>query len=652
MKKRTYFGLSFLIPVLIISICYIGIEIAPFGGKSLMAIDAYGQYFPMLREMRRAFLSGNLSYSFSGGLGFNLIAQSAYYTNSPLWLILYVMPFEITPAGVDLIILLRFGLTGLSFSIWLSEQFDEGSIKGVALSVAYALCGYTLAFINQFMWMDIVLLTPFVIAGLVRLYNKKKPLLYIVALTTAIFSNFYIAFMLCIFCVLCFITVSVINFKGFKNLLIAGCHFAAASLISGILNLPILIPTARAISRTIAVDTAFDYAPKFYHSIKSILMRLLPFQKVSLEYDAPNLYFGLLCVALVIIMFFIRSIPAKTKIASGALLIFLILSTNFNILDYIWHGFHFPNQLPARQCFLIAFVALTLACYALKKLSCNKIITFLLCGLIMAEVAANTFFIFRNDVRVTTIDTSLLKLQDDMDEFKDYIMPDFDKNEFFRSELKDYRDNGGQLYGYLGISYYSSTMSAKAYNFFRQLGLPIYAKNVSVRYVSNPVLNALFGVKYIISDTFVADGLSSVVASSDKLCLIENKAVLPVAFVADKAVLDIDKKYTGNAYINELFTKAASCDDVILNNGTVNSEELISAVEKLNASGIKITDISGTKITGTVHADKDGVLFTSLPYEDTQIKIDGEEICEVEIAGYLCGAFICAGTRQVEIVLH
>ncbi|MBR6638687.1 MAG: YfhO family protein [Lachnospiraceae bacterium] len=652
MKKRTYFCLSFLIPVLIISIGFIICKIAPFGDKSLMAIDAWGQYFPMLREMRRAFLSGNLSYSFAGGLGFNLIAQSAYYTNSPLWLLLYIMPFDITPTGVDLIVLLRFGLAGLSFSIWLSEQFDEGSIRGVALSVAYALCGYALAFINQFMWMDIVLLTPFVMTGLLRLCNKKKPLLYIIALTTAIFSNFYIAYMLCIFCVLCFIAISIINFKGYKNLLFTGCRFAVASLISGILNLPILIPLVRAISRTVAVDSSFDYKPELYHSAKEMVMRFFPFQKVSLEYDAPNLYFGILCVTLVVFMFFIKNIPARAKIVSGALLAFLILSTNFNILDYIWHGFHFPNQLPARQSFLIAFVALTLACSALKELSAHKIFTFLLCCLIITEAALNTVHIFKNDVRTTNIHTSLLKLQDDIDEFKEYILPDFEKNEFFRSELKTCRDNGGQHYGYLGISYYSSTMSAKAYDFFQHLKLPIYARNVSVRYEYNPVFNALFGVKYIMSDTYISDELSSVVANSEKLYLIENKVLLPVAFVANKSVLNLNENYTGKAYLNEIFTKAADCDDVILSNGMVNTEELISAVEKLNASGIRITDISGAKISGTIDVKEDGVLFISLPYEDTQVKIDGKNVQEVEIAGYLCGAYISAGTRKIEIKLY
>ena len=60
-----------------------------------------------------------------------------------------------------------------------------------------------------------------------------------------------------------------------------------------------------------------------------------------------------------------------------------------------------------------------------------------------------------------------------------------------------YRDNGGLMYGYNGISYYSSTMSKEAYDFFGRMGLPIYAKNVSTRYTSTPELDAFFSVRYL-----------------------------------------------------------------------------------------------------------------------------------------------------------
>ena len=40
---------------------------------------------------------------------------------------------------------------------------------------------------------------------------------------------------------------------------------------------------------------------------------------------------------------------------------FLLLSCNWNLLNYIWHGFHFTNMLPYRFSFLISFLLLTAA---------------------------------------------------------------------------------------------------------------------------------------------------------------------------------------------------------------------------------------------------------------------------------------------------
>ena len=75
----------------------------------------------------------------------------------------------------------------------------------------------------------------------------------------------------------------------------------------------------------------------------------------------PNLYFGVFTMLLVILYIFRKGIPVKNKIVKLLLLGFLLFSTNFRILDYIWHGFHFPNSLPARFTFIYAFLALTMA---------------------------------------------------------------------------------------------------------------------------------------------------------------------------------------------------------------------------------------------------------------------------------------------------
>ncbi len=44
------------------------------------------------------------------------------------------------------------------------------------------------------------------------------------------------------------------------------------------------------------------------------------------------------------------------------------MSFNINVLDFIWHGMHFPNQLPYRNSFVYIFLVLSMAYPALTHL--------------------------------------------------------------------------------------------------------------------------------------------------------------------------------------------------------------------------------------------------------------------------------------------
>ena len=63
-----------------------------------------------------------------------------------------------------------------------------------------------------------------------------------------------------------------------------------------------------------------------------------------------------------------RKIRIREKVAAVLVLAFLLVSCNVNILNYLWHGMHFPNMLPFRFSFLFSFVLLTLAYRAFQLL--------------------------------------------------------------------------------------------------------------------------------------------------------------------------------------------------------------------------------------------------------------------------------------------
>ncbi|MBR2078860.1 MAG: YfhO family protein, partial [Clostridia bacterium] len=194
---------SFTVPMLTVLLCYAFKELAPFGPRSIISMDGFSQYYPMLMNMTEAVKKGELFYSFSGALGFNLWAQNAYYTNSPLWLILYLVPHSLQAVTIDLIVVLKIALAGLFFAIRLvktgkEENYRKRFFVYTAFSVCYALSGYMLAFINQLMWTDVIVLLPLVILGLEKLFKEGKTVLYIFTLFLSIWSCFYISYMVCL----------------------------------------------------------------------------------------------------------------------------------------------------------------------------------------------------------------------------------------------------------------------------------------------------------------------------------------------------------------------------------------------------------------------------------------------------------------------
>ena len=69
----------------------------------------------------------------------------------------------------------------------------------------------------------------------------------------------------------------------------------------------------------------------------------------------PNIYCGVFVLLLFVLYLFNREISWKKKLSRGLLAAFFVISFSNNILDFIWHGMHFPDSLPGRQTFYMHF---------------------------------------------------------------------------------------------------------------------------------------------------------------------------------------------------------------------------------------------------------------------------------------------------------
>ncbi|MEE7583426.1 MAG: YfhO family protein [Oscillospiraceae bacterium] len=364
-----YYGIAFVVPILIITEAYKVLEIYPYGDKSILSMDLWGQYFPMLVEQTNANLSERL-FSWNGSLGFNSFSQSGYYCNSIFNIFLMLCNSnEEKIYMLDKLLLIKFGLSSVTFSILLSYKYKKKNVYMLVGSIAYACCSYSMAYISQVMWFDSIIYLPLVLVGLERLLTENKPIFYSLMLGFTIFSSFYIGFSICIFLVLYFIVLSVVCVDTFKwkKFLKDFFKFGVFSVLAGGLSAFIILPIYGTISQTIASGLVGPEELKFYHSFADYIYAMFPNTKLSYEYYIPNIFTGDFIFLFIPLFFFNKEISIKKKYAYGSLLVFLYFSMNMNYLDYIWHGFHFPNQLPGRWTFIFSLVCLIMFSECLAK---------------------------------------------------------------------------------------------------------------------------------------------------------------------------------------------------------------------------------------------------------------------------------------------
>ena len=365
--------LTALISAVIVIIAFKKRGIAPFGENSVLCMDLWGQYFPMYVNNKEAESLSGLLYSWNGALGFNNWAQSAYYCNSVFVFLFKFIPYHLLVKALDIFCLIKIILSSVSCLAYMHYKFKRRSPILIAGAVSYSVCAYMLAFISQFMWTDSLFLAPLVLIGIERLVYKKKPLMYTLVLAVSIMSSFYIGFAMCIFSVLYFAVSSVLLMKlsiadrrlrleGTKEFKFSVIRFGVFSLLAGAISAVVILPVGLAISKTIASEASAPDKFEWYGNFASVLRNMLPGMRLFEEYEGANIFCGILAFLAVPAYFMNRKIRLAERIANAAILVFLIMSLDCNVLDYMWHGFHFPNQLPGRWTFLFSLFVIMIGC--------------------------------------------------------------------------------------------------------------------------------------------------------------------------------------------------------------------------------------------------------------------------------------------------
>ena len=391
LKKRTAISdswpqylLAFLFPTLTVFSALAITECYPFGTHTMLTVDCYHQYAPFLVAFRDKLLSGDsLFYSWNDGLGQEYYAAYANYAASPLNIFALLFDAKTMPVFIALVSCLRAGLASVFMLLFLSANDNKRMDNiTVVFSASYALCGWFISFFWNIMWCDAVVLLPLIMLGLRRLLLERKCGLYTVCLAIAIVSNYYAGYFLCLFLVLFAPCYYICLFsrekpKGdpgrlcFKTFAGSAIRFAVSSLLAAAATAAITVPTYLILRNCSATGDEFkaDYA--LQNNLFDFLGRLMVAANPNIRDGMANVYSGLVIVLLLPLFFLLPArtgIKLKHKIVFGVLTAVMYLSFTNRTLNFIWHGMHFPNQIPYRESFLMSFLLVFIGFLTIRRI--------------------------------------------------------------------------------------------------------------------------------------------------------------------------------------------------------------------------------------------------------------------------------------------
>lgn len=591
-RRRLPLLLAFFLPLCIAIIVCIDHSVYPFGTQCILHVDMYHQYCPFFTEMMEKIKEGgSFLYSWKIGLGSDFISVYAYYLSSPLNWFLALCPSDYVIEFMTILVLLKIALAGFSFGYYLKEHFGVNDLRLSAFATAYALSAFVAAYSWNIMWMDSVALAPLIVLGLERLIKKGDGILYTITLAISILSNYYISIIICLFLVLYYLILFI---EEKENRIKGMFRFAGYSLLAGGMGAVLIIPEAIILSYTGSSGDSFPDTVEWYFNIVAELARTCFLTESYTGRDHwPNLYCGAFVLLLVVLYWCNRKISWKKKIPRTLLLLLFVVSFANNILDYIWHGLHFPNSLPARQSFLFAFLLLTM-CYEallywketrkmdmgiavvlaavfllvarlfsaeeqvdgtsfivtlvligayamllfvsrLSKEKMQQYLMLLMCVTMVVELGIN-FDVTGFD---TTSRTAYVSAMEDYEQVLAEGESEQTEAVFYRTEeLERKTKNDAALYQYASATQFSSLMNINVSHFYQNLGME-GGKNFYCINGATPLISAMLSVRYVIADNAMEESsLRELVAESGSTYLYENKYVLPLGYMVSEDVVD------------------------------------------------------------------------------------------------------------------
>lgn len=626
--------ITFLISTIIISVIYTLSKIAPFGNNSMLDVDFYHQYGPLLNELYDRVKEGSsLLYSFNTGGGLPFYRNFLNYLSSPFNIVLFLFKKENIVMAFSCIIGLKVIFASGMMSIYLKKTFKKDGVLLTIFSVLYAFSGYFCSYYWNIMWLDGMVFLPLIMLGINKLVDDEKPIFYTVFLSIMLIANYFIAYMICIFAVMYFFGYLFYRYgfslkKTYKKIIL----FILFSILAAALVSFALIPLYKALSSISATSDSFPELTlqfKFHELLFNHLTGVNRTVFASDELPLPNVYAGLLTFTGVILFFINKKINIRAKLLAFLILLIFVLSFNLNSLDFIWHAFHVPNDLPWRYSFIYVFIFITIGYYGIlriKDLKKSSVFASSFISLIIILLAYKfsfknidfdrtiiniifvllylLIFLFTQFKKINkkiiyaliiifvsaeciygidynwNIDHDIATFMSDKNTYEKLISETTSKdNDLYRMEKTDYLTlNDAAWYNYKGISTFTSMAYESVSKFQRKLGLS--GNNINsyyYKYYNTPIYNTMFDIKYLMG-SYIENPYYSYLKTDGKVDLIKYN-------YSSSLLYGVDKKIKG--YYPEEYNPFKNQSDFV--SLTTNTTDIYTDVLVKNVIGGEIT---------------------------------------------------------------
>ncbi len=654
-KSLIIYFLSFVVPVAVMTLCFIYEQAFPFGGNTVMTGDTTYQFVDYLSYLKTIWFGNNdFIYSLSKNLGGEMAGFAAYYYYSPLNLITLFFPSEYLPAGIFVILAVSPGLFSLSMCYCLGKIYRL-EIKTLIFSYAYGLMAYVVVYNELFQYYTNLCLLPLIFLGLKRLIDERKTnLLYVAALSLAIINNYYTGYMICIFCVLYYIYRVLTDKKFLGSVWVFLFSSGCAGGISAFTLLPALMSLS---GEKTALSVGFfslfnpvNFFSKFYTGSF----------KGDFGTGLPNIYCGITVVLLFFVYFFNRRVTIREKILTALTILFFMVNFCINTFNVIWHGFNRPIGFPHRFAFLFVFFIIIQAYESLQYIEeadvlkavvvsfavfllysaylvfthnpntgfgniVISMIVLLISGCILiGRKRYYILFLIVIQVADLGVNTLLTLNSFSLTPMEEYLSA-YKRSESLIEEIKEKDDglyrlekyfrrthNDPFMHNYAGLSHFSSSEKLSTIHYMGRMGFRDNGNWAFYGEGNNAFTDSLFGVKYLLSqygDT--GKPYEKLYENKEGDSVFYNPFALPLLFSAYPDIYDIDYL----SYEDPFALQEAVADKIT---GTKNYIFREIPVKKIYEDNKKCTFSFKTERDGIVEA-----YFTAPEQQNAHIFLNG-----------------------------